>query len=1073
MYKRQNLYGQRVALAVGRRQTAEEERSREAAAEHKYERMFAAVRDAVFLHRADGPILDANEGAVGMFGMPRQKLIGRSIEKLLPPASRTWLARLQRVILSSGEFHGEGIGLRHDHTEFPMELSSSLVELDGEKLVITVARDISERRRAEAAVRSSEHLHRTTLAAMSDPAHVVDRDYRIVLVNEAYRSWCRGLGAGEKVAGGNLFETHPFLGDRVREEYERVFATGRPLRTEETTILRGRRIETETQKLPVVEDGVVSRVLTVMRDVTDRKRHEEILRRLADTATGFVELPVGADLYLYAAERLAELLPGAVFAVCEYDEEKATLTVRRLVGLTEAELAAVVAALGASPEGMVLEDVPPDVHEVLMNGSPREVAGGLHEAMLGRVPEPACRELERGLGIEKAVSIGLRRESRLYGNATFYLRKGQRLDPGLVETFIGQWAIALERQEAELALAESEERYSSLFAGAPVGIYRTTPAGRVLMANPALVRMLGYESFEEMARLDLEQAAFQPGYDRAEFKRRMENDGEVVGLESTWTRADGGKLYIRENARAVRGPDGSIQYYEGTVEDLTERHRAEERERAERERAETYLDIAGVIIVALDEQGRVALVNRRGCEVLGTTEDDALGSDWVERFVPAADRKKTRATFAALMRGEVEPAEEFENLVLSASGEERLVHWHNVLLRDPEGNITGMLSSGEDVTERRAAENALRELRDNAPVGLFRTTADGRFLSANPAAVRIAGYENEKEMLNAPVVSMYADPAQRDEMRALLAREGSVTNYEIRSRRPDGSIFFALFDIRMVPGPDGKPCYFDGAVRDITAQKAAEQARRESEEQLEAMLETSPDGIAVHQEGRVVMMNPAGVRMLGYDDPAEVVGKSVPDFLHPDEKDEVLARMRRIIETGPTGTAATARFRRRDGSYVPLEVANARLDWKGRPAIQVVFRDITARLESQWALAESEQRYRNVVERALDGIVIIKEGRIVYLNPQLAAMAGLTVEECLGRPFADFLHPDEREKVAERYRCRMSGEAVPENYETVLLHRDGRPVRVELKAGGIEHEGGPADLVFVRDITPRHRAESD
>ncbi|MFO7638680.1 MAG: PAS domain S-box protein, partial [bacterium] len=134
--------------------------------------------------------------------------------------------------------------------------------------------------------------------------------------------------------------------------------------------------------------------------------------------------------------------------------------------------------------------------------------------------------------------------------------------------------------------------------------------------------------------------------------------------------------------------------------------------------------------------------------------------------------------------------------------------------------------------------------------------------------------------------------------------------------------------------------------------------------------------------------------------------------------------------------------------------------------------DITARREARQALEASEERYRNVVERALDGICIIRDGRIVYLNPQLAALAGRTVEECLNRPFVDFLPPQERVKVAERYRRRMAGEEVPESYETTLLGRDDREVRVELKAGVVMHEGMPADLVFVRDVSVRRRAEA-
>src|SRR2546421_1603493 len=90
-----------------------------------------------------------------------------------------------------------------------------------------------------------------------------------------------------------------------------------------------------------------------------------------------------------------------------------------------------------------------------------------------------------------------------------------------------------------------------LLEGLPIGVYRTSPDGSVLMANPALLRMLGYASLEELSARDLNQE-FEPGYQRSEFKQALERDGEVVGLESTWRRKDGSTFYARENATAVK-----------------------------------------------------------------------------------------------------------------------------------------------------------------------------------------------------------------------------------------------------------------------------------------------------------------------------------------------------------------------------------------------------------------------------------------------------------------------------------------------------------------------------------------
>jgi PAS domain S-box-containing protein len=132
------------------------------------------------------------------------------------------------------------------------------------------------------------------------------------------------------------------------------------------------------------------------------------------------------------------------------------------------------------------------------------------------------------------------------------------------------------RQRTEAALRESETRFRSLFENATIGLYRTTPDGRILLANPTLIRMLGHSSFEEVAKRNLETEGFEPNYSRGQFRDSLERQGQIIGLESSWTRLDGSTISVRESARAIRDASGGVLYYEGTVEDITERVRAEE-----------------------------------------------------------------------------------------------------------------------------------------------------------------------------------------------------------------------------------------------------------------------------------------------------------------------------------------------------------------------------------------------------------------------------------------------------------------------------------------------------------------
>ncbi|MFX0122600.1 MAG: ATP-binding protein [Candidatus Hodarchaeota archaeon] len=148
---------------------------------------------------------------------------------------------------------------------------------------------------------------------------------------------------------------------------------------------------------------------------------------------------------------------------------------------------------------------------------------------------------------------------------------------------------------------EITQRYQTLYKEVPIGLYRTTPDGQILESNPFLVEMLGYKSLEDLKKFNLEKESerFHPSYPRAEFKRRLEKDGSIRGLEVRWQKKDGAFMFVRENAKGVFDNSGKILYYEGSVEDITDKKEAEEelrqsekRFRESEERLRAFMDSA-------------------------------------------------------------------------------------------------------------------------------------------------------------------------------------------------------------------------------------------------------------------------------------------------------------------------------------------------------------------------------------------------------------------------------------------------------------------------------------------------
>jgi two-component system, OmpR family, phosphate regulon sensor histidine kinase PhoR len=145
---------------------------------------------------------------------------------------------------------------------------------------------------------------------------------------------------------------------------------------------------------------------------------------------------------------------------------------------------------------------------------------------------------------------------------------------------------------------------------------------------------------------------------------------------------------------------GSYQGSVAVVRDITERKKHAEQLRNERKKLRQYINICSVIFVVINSDGKVSLVNKAGCEMLGSNEEDIVGKNWFDNFIPESERNMVKNTFNKLMNGEIDPVEEFRNEILRKDGSIRKVMWRNTILKDEHGLITGTLSAGEDITER-------------------------------------------------------------------------------------------------------------------------------------------------------------------------------------------------------------------------------------------------------------------------------------------------------------------------------------------------------------------------------------
>ncbi|MGA2018757.1 MAG: PAS domain S-box protein, partial [Opitutaceae bacterium] len=296
-----------------------------------------------------------------------------------------------------------------------------------------------------------------------------------------------------------------------------------------------------------------------------------------------------------------------------------------------------------------------------------------------------------------------------------------------------------ERKQAEAAMHASEERYRNLFDNAAVGIYRTTPGGQIDVANPALLRMLNYASLAELQRRNLERDGFEPGYLRAQFRERIERDGKIIGLEATWTRADGSVVYVRESARVVRDAAGKTAYYEGVVEDITERKLADAQLREQYEILSNSHE--GLMIVNLSNE--ITLWNRGAEEIFGWSAVKALGQR-PEDLLGIEDRESVVAMRAAAERngfwnGEIRMKDcKNHNLIIDG---------RITLVRDEAGRPRARLNFLADITEKKLLEEKFLHAQRLESIGML-----------------AAGIAHDLNNVLAPI--MFAEPLLRESLSA-------------------------------------------------------------------------------------------------------------------------------------------------------------------------------------------------------------------------------------------------------------------------------------------------------------------
>ena len=967
---------------------------------------------------------------------------------------------------------------RKDDSEYDALLTSKLVSIGDKEFVQTMLHDVTESKLAQEKLRESEERYRS-LVELSPEAIFVAVDGRHVFTNSAGMKLL-GASSADEILGKSVIEViHPDYRNVVAERMRTSMNTGIPVEAVEEKFIRldGTEVDVEARAAPLVYRGKPA-IQAVVRDISDRKRAEEAFRLSEQNFRLSIEnSPLGV--------RIADAEGVTLYA------NKAFLTIYGYDSVEELE---------AVPRKQRYTAQSYDEH---------------HERM---------RKRRQGDSVPNDYEISIVRKDGQVRHLS--VSRGEVLWNGQKQFQVVYQDIT-ERKRADAEMRTKDYALASSISG----ILLLELDGVVLYVNKAYMDLWGYDNAEQAVGHNLGEIAVNKELAQKLIKQVLTR-GEWKGEIESSTRR-GAAISALLSASLVKDEKGIPIAIIASVIDITERKQAAEQLQQEKDRAQQYLDVAGVMLIAMDVSGRVRMINRKGCEVLGYEQEDIIGRNWFDTVVPPKLISEVKNVFTKLVTGEVEPVDYFENAVLTKKGDERTIAWHNVILRDSGGKIAGTLSSGEDITERRRAENRVNIQRDlstqlssvydldqgikmclEAALKISNLDCGGLYLMDNRSGDLFLAYS---EGLSAKFVKKIAHyGADSINVRLVTAgkpiysQHSSLGTPLAAAEKDEGLQAIAILPFYFEDQVIGClnvashslyeiPVSVRSALEIITSQIGDVVGRIKSREELlksearyRLLAENASDVIwTTDLNLKINYISASCINLYGYT-PEEAMNLSFDKVMTRESYERVISMFGKGIADDAAGMVIPGRTRSieteficKDGSTIWAEtVVTFIRDEAGKPiGVQGVTRNIDERKRAEEAMQASEARYRLLAENVRDVIWSTDmDLKFTYVSPSIKYLQGRTAEEVMTMSLKQLLTPASQELAMKTFAEELAianGPDVDPNrsrtLEVEFVRRDSSLLWAELKMNFIRApDGRPVGILGVmRDINERKKAESE